>query len=42
MVRDEQIAEINALVLDTIREANPDWVSEDGACSRCWEEYERL
>ena len=26
-------------VLHAMLEANPDWVVEDGACPRCWEEY---
>lgn len=29
-------------VLEALRDANPDWVAEDGACTRCWEEYARL
>jgi len=29
-------------VMDAIKEANPDWVAQDGACTRCWEEYAKL
>jgi len=29
-------------VLEAIKEANPDWVAQDGACTRCWEEYAKL
>jgi hypothetical protein len=29
-------------VLSAIEGANPDWVAEDGACTRCWEEYSKL
>jgi hypothetical protein len=25
--------------LAAIMEAHPDWIEEDGACTRCWEEY---
>ena len=29
-------------VLEAIKDANPDWVAQDGACARCWEEYAKL
>ena len=34
--------EAEAWVLDRIKEANPEWVEENGSCPRCVEYYRTL
>ncbi|MGI9534247.1 MAG: hypothetical protein ACR2NW_04805 [Thermodesulfobacteriota bacterium] len=29
-------------LIDTIRDKNPDWVAEDGACQKCIDYYKSL
>ena len=39
----ESISEIaEQWLIDTIKEKNPDWVSEDGACEKCIDYYKDL
>ena len=34
--------EIQAVVINAIKQQHPEWVEKDGTCARCWDHYRRL
>ncbi len=39
---DSLLHEIEELVMEMIKESNPDWLREDGSCQKCIDHYQDL